>query len=150
MSRTDRDAPYWARATWWAPLHRCAALCTTEYPGRARLARCLRTATTATGTRLGRRLAPRTAQCDLPAVPDLRQHLTTGTPTRCMWRPIGERLPWAQDGPTRRFVLTTWTRPQRARVRDQCHLAVQHHRATGIVDVEPTTEDHRHNARWHW
>lgn len=91
-----------------------------------------------------------TARCDLPTAPDLRQFRTSGRRTHCTWRPWTERLPWPHDGPPRAFVLATRTRPQRARVRDQCHRAVQDHRATGTVDITPSTTDHHHTARWHW
>jgi hypothetical protein len=146
MSRTDRDAPYWTRAEWWAPLHRCAALFSTQHPG---LAHCPRPRPSghrsAAPARLLRAFAAPAARCDLPAGPDPRD-----LSTHCTWRALGERLPWSQDGPSRRFVLATWTGPQRTRVRDECRLAVQHHRATGTVDVEPTTAQHRHRARWDW
>src|SRR5512139_1505611 len=118
MSRTDRDAPYWARATWWAPLHRCAALYTSEHPGHARLTRTRRSTappTPAATPRLQRALAPPTTRCDLPAAPDVQQFLARGHRTHCTWRPLDQRRPWTDDGPTRAFVLTTWTRPQRAR-----------------------------------
>jgi hypothetical protein len=144
MSRTDRDAPYWTRALWWAPLHGCAGLYSTDYPGPARLTS-RRTVAPGTAARPGRASGPTTAQCDLPATPDLRH-----SSTHCTWRALGERLPWSQDGPPRAYVLTTWTSRQRARVRDECRLATQHHRATGTVDIDPTTTDHHHSARWEW
>ncbi|WP_327001491.1 hypothetical protein OHA72_41130 [Dactylosporangium sp. NBC_01737] len=146
MSRTDRDAPYWTRAVWWAPLHRCAGLYSTQHPGHARLRPTSKPVASSTaGPWVQRAFAPRRAQCDLPAGPHLR-HL----PTHCAWQPLGERLPWSQDGPPRWYVLATWTRPQRARVRDECRRALQHHRATGTVDIHPTTTDHHHTARWDW
>ncbi|MEV0134597.1 hypothetical protein AB0H83_39825 [Dactylosporangium sp. NPDC050688] len=152
MSRTDRDAPSWARATWWAPLHRCAALYTSQYPGHAHHTGSRRPLPPGTGAgpQLQRAFAPPAAWCDLPAGPDLRQFLARGHRTNCTWRPCDDRLPRMYDGPTRAFVLATWTRPQRARVRDKCRLAVQQHRATGSVDITPPTADHRHAARWHW
>ena len=134
MSRTDRDAPFWTHTTWWTPWHRCAALFRTEYPGHARLTRHRRA-----DARPFPALPP---GCDLPAAPvPHRAH------TRCEWTPVDARR---QDGPTRTFILTTWTRPQRARVRVDCHLAIHQHRATGTVDIEPSTAHHRHTARWHW
>ncbi|MEV4515699.1 hypothetical protein AB0K00_42945 [Dactylosporangium sp. NPDC049525] len=153
MSRTDRDAPSWTRAAWWEPLHRCAALYSTKYPGPARLTQRRPAAPTFAPTFVPwvmRAYAQPTPRCDLPAAPDLWQYLAPQPSTHCVWHPRIEPRPWFQDGPTRRFILTTWTRPQRVRVRDECHLAIQHHRATGTVDVDPTTTDHRHTSRWLW
>ncbi|GAA3255184.1 hypothetical protein ACFO1B_47915 [Dactylosporangium siamense] len=148
MSRTDHHTPSWTRATWWHPLHRCAALFTTDYPGPARLA-VLPHLPFGPGIRRARRgSAPSTTQCDLPPAPDLRQILASPSQTHCGWRPLHVPGTRFVSGPTREFVLITWTSRQRAQVRDECHLAIQQHRATGTVDVDPSTAHHRHDAHW--
>ncbi|GAB3839342.1 hypothetical protein ACFPIJ_35020 [Dactylosporangium cerinum] len=149
MSRTDHHTPSWTRATWWYPLHRCAALCTTDYPGPARLTvlPALPALPFGPGIRRARRaFAAPTARCDLPPAPDLRQFLASPRRTHCRWHPLHVPGTRFLSGPTREFVLTTWTSRQRARLRAECHLAIQQHRATGTVDVDPSTAHHRHEA----
>jgi hypothetical protein len=146
MSRTDHHTPSWTRATWWKPLHRCTALSRTDSPGPARLTR---RAALPVGPGVRRASAVPIARCDLPPAPDLRQFLASPLRTHCTWHPMHQPGTRLVSGPSREFALTTWTKPQRARVRDECHLAIQQHRATGTVDVDPSTAHHRHDAHWH-
>lgn len=120
MSRTDKTDPHWVLAEWWKPRH---SGCQHADYGRGRRA------------------------CDLPAEP-LRQHPRRTLGTTCYWWP-GAR-DWAGRGAPTWFVRLEFTGPERRRVRDELIRARQEYRATGEVDVIPSTTQHRHMARWDW
>lgn len=139
MSRTDKDMPLWVRARRWVPEHYAC-----EHAEWRR----------------GRRA------CDLPATPDRTKHnaqlrsrawyrfpgyWAKATPN-CFWSPdlrsiYPDRLsPGA--APPKWFVDHIGHNMERRRKRDECIQARKEHRATGDVDVVPTTLQHRHQASW--
>ncbi|MEV6599925.1 hypothetical protein AB0M36_24170 [Actinoplanes sp. NPDC051346] len=62
----------------------------------------------------------------------------------------GLRLLVGGRGPSRRFIVDTWTSRQRQAARIACRAAAKEHRGDGTVDTIPTVRQHRHDAQWHW
>jgi hypothetical protein len=126
VSRTDNTDPHWVRAHWWEPKHwRCdrAPWFPYDYP------------------------------CDLPDEPVITSDAGAAWRIRghCTWVPTWDGMvagggwsapPW--------FARTFFTCPERRRVRDELTLARQEYRATGEVDVDVVTAQHRHRADWAW
>lgn len=126
MSRTDNTDPYWVRAEWWEPSHnRC------QYSWIRR------------------------RQCDLPDEPVVGAEYGARWRYRnhCHWVPALGVSARRMDrcgfgGAPRWFNLIYFTRPGRARVRDQLNRARAEYRAGGDVDVVADTAQHRHRGRW--
>lgn len=128
MSRTDKDTPGWVSAVWY-PQHHPSC-------GRRR-------------------------PCDLPqlslrhgrSLPPARwaRRITLGWFTRCEWVYDWPRTSrGGQGSPPRWYINYVWEGPQRRIVRDRARRAVAEYRATGAVDVELPTGQHRHRAGWLW
>lgn len=124
MSDTDKDKPDWVTAEWWEPFHIC-----------------------------GRRFWP----CDLPDEPDRKRDMGWAVArrvakSRCRWWPVvGHRkFRYKTWNPPGWFVHDVWTGVERVSVRDDCRRAITEHRATGEVETEPSTRQHRHCAGWLW
>lgn len=129
MSRTDKDAPLWTRATRWEPDH---YRCQHALFGR------------------GHR------ECDLPPAPPSR--VTYRYPgywhqfKHCAWQP--DLNSFYPDGlnpfhaPPKWFVDHVGHNVERRRSRDECIEARKEHRATGEVDTTPTVNQARHQAQW--
>lgn len=138
MSRTDKDLPYWARATWWEPHHNRNCVNRVE-----------------TG---GRRWSPksdRSWQCDLPPEPVLRGYARRYKPGMgCTWEPCWDwqLRNWepCYSHPPKSYVDHVWNNMVRRWVRDSCRQAAKEYRATGEVDVIPPIDQHRHCAGWSW
>lgn len=132
MSRTDKDMPGFARATWWAPQHyRCGnppdGLWWWGY-------------WTTGGYRA----------CDLPDRP-VRQFQQWRRPPHCHWSPVEEtgryRCPYySQRSPSREDRRVHYWGPQRRAARDDLRMAAAQYRARGEVDVEPDVGQHRHGV----
>jgi hypothetical protein len=139
MSRTDKDAPYWVRATFYVPDH--AYDCPDyrprhhprEYPLRV---------------------------CNLPAEP-VRRHPNLSAWRRwreigCIWEMSWVDDRWAidinRDRPRGRIDRRlNWWGPDRSRTRDACRSAAREFNETGDVDTEPGTRNHRHSpGRGYW
>lgn len=128
MSRTDKDMPYWVRATWWQPQHyQC------DCPDAEHFR----------GWRYNRPVRP----CDLPAEPRIE---LPRRPARCTWGPVWEWHYWCGRGPDRDFVNLIWHGPQRRQARDDCRRAIAEYRAHGTVQVIPSTDPARNGAKWLW
>lgn len=130
MSRTDKDAPYWARARW-VPEHtiRCNA---------------------------GRDVCdlPLTRPAGPPVHHNGQYYMRHGMwglgwPRNCEWM-YEDRRDYQQKcgGVPKWFRDHRWTNPDRVRVRDESRRAVAEHRATGEVDIIHTVRQHRHGAAW--
>jgi hypothetical protein len=138
MSRTDKDAPLWTRATRWVPEHYGCEFDIGPWYWRKR---------------------PHTRDCDLPATPIRAKASYKGFPyavwerqPRCVWLPdihqiYKDRLHYGPP-PPKWFVDHIGHNMERRRSRDECIQAQKEHRATGDVDVVPTTLQHRHQASW--
>lgn len=139
MSRTDKDRPYYTDAEWWEPYHYQCGKSYRSYFGTVRT-------------------TPARRQCDLPPEPIIaqyqarRRHNGRG----CSWDPA---YPPGVDEHGRDrvhvsvpkwFVDHIWNNPSRVRARDECRQAAKEYRASGEVDVVPTTDQHRHCAGWAW
>ena len=48
------------------------------------------------------------------------------------------------------FINHRWSAPDRMRSRVDPRRAVAEHRAAGVVDTWPRTDQHRHGALWDW
>ncbi|WP_238009113.1 hypothetical protein KZZ52_25760 [Dactylosporangium sp. AC04546] len=58
---------------------------------------------------------------------------------------------WAVgSGPTRQFINDNWTSRERQAARIACREAAKEHCGNGIVDIIPTTRQHRQCAQWLW
>lgn len=117
MSRTDKDVPNWVTAEFWRPNHhfRCQA-------GR-----------------------PAGRPCTLPDNP-VRQH-----PVRISWRGRGSGCYWWPELRYKGYTPSSqdrrwyWWGPDRARVRDACHKAMQEYNGSGESEAEVPQWNHRHN-----
>lgn len=125
MSRTDNTDPHWVRALWWEPYHwRC------EYSASN----------------------PR-EHCDLPPEPIVSRNHSLRHQTRghCTWVPTWDGMTtgggWSAPPWFNRMIHTC---PDRRRTRDDLTLARAQYRATGEVDVDVSTAQHRHCGRWDW
>lgn len=120
LSRTDSTDPHWVRATWWEPRHW----------------RCVRAPWLATDR-----------PCDLPAEPVVSANrprfINRGS---CIWIPSWDNC--LGNGVPHWFNRVYFTRPERARVRDQLCRARAEYRGTGEVDVICEAAQHRHQGRW--
>lgn len=63
----------------------------------------------------------------------------------CHWSPAGGYRRRSAGG---WFISAAWSGPDRMTVRDAGRRAVSEHRATGQVDIELPTRQHRHGALW--
>lgn len=123
MSRTDKDQPEWY-GEYYQPFHRC---------------------------RNGQGFYYRGRDCDLP---ELRWD--TVRPVRpvrrfCEWRPVkppGTKK-WYYCTPGWWFHQV-WLEPERARVRDECHSAMQDYHANGNTDIDVADYRKKHNGGWYW
>jgi hypothetical protein len=90
----------------------------------------------------------RRSACDLPNRPH-RQHsnwkLYAGW--HCHWSPSGG---WRRRSAPRWFINHVWSAPDRMRARIDAQTMRAEHRASGEVDQEPRTAQHRHGALWDW
>lgn len=127
MSRTDKDAPDWATATWWEPLHNIGC---PHYPVRSW------------------QRGARHRECDLPARP-VRHRDNWQRGQGCVWVHVSERHRW-HYAPPAWFINHAWNAPDRLRARTECRAAASEYRASGEVDTVPTTTQHRHGATWLW
>lgn len=120
MSRTDKDVPNWVRAEEWEPRHTI---------------RC----------EFGRE------DCSLPVEPSYHRPGKFRFHRGCVWLPSYDlTYDLRMRGTPHWFATLYFTRPERAKVRDTLKKAKAEYKATGEVDVEPPTEQHRHSARWLW
>lgn len=128
MSRTDKDAPYWAHARW-VPEHtiRCNA---------------------------GRDVCnlPTVRQAGGPVKWNFARAVLGGGYShreQCIWAFEDRRTYQHQCGGVPKWFRDhRWTNPDRVRVRDEGRRAVAEHRATGEVDIIHTVRQHRHGAAW--
>lgn len=133
MAHTEKDQPHYVTAEWWQPCH---VGCRQVWPNR-------------------RWTVPPPHDCDLPPEPPGRYD-RTGTPGgHCRWEPDwlprGHRLytsPYSR--PPRWFLRHVWWGPERVATRDYGRRAAAEYRATGTVDAEPRTYQHRHCGHWLW
>lgn len=129
MSRTDKDAPYWARCEWYEPYHYC-----TQHHSRA-------------WQRFGH-------LCDLPPEPVIERTQTWRWRGHCHWVPVWGPKPygrnWRGGHPPNWYVDHVWNSRIRTLVRGQLRRAAAEHRAAGTTDVTPNIDQHRHGARWYW
>lgn len=130
MSRTDKDLPYWV-AEYYEPVHHCAEFGRTYWDKH------------------------RNKECDLHELtfPKLREGGYWGNrwTSTCYWvplRPVGKKH-WYDYNPGW-WYREVWLEPERARVRDECHRAMQDYNANG--DTESDVADYRkkHNGGWYW
>ena len=127
MSRTDKDAPDWADATWWEPSHYHCAEARHGHWHRGFPFR----------------------ECDLPARPVRSRPNFFVRQSSCIWVPVSRRRsPYSQ--PPGWFVNHQGTARARVRERTECGIARQEYRATGSVDIDPNVDQHRHGATWDW
>jgi hypothetical protein len=126
MSRTDKDAPDYARATWFEPWHfSCDG--DDNLPAWRRRTR---------------------RACDLPAEPRRKPVIQPGFASGgrgCVWVPVSEIQRCCS--PTRETLRATWHGPIRARLRLDVRQAIAEHRATGQVEVVITPWRRRENSR---
>lgn len=127
MSRTDKTDPYWVRAVWWKPEHwQC------QYA-----------------------MFPCGRRCDLPAEPVIAKEFGSRWRARysrsCTWVPsYCDRIAYGMGTAPSWFNTIYFTRPERARVRDQLTRVWQEYRATGGVDTEVEVAQHHHRGNWAW
>jgi hypothetical protein len=125
LSHTDNTDPYWVRAQWWEPCHwRCQ-----------------------------HSWVWRRAECDLPDEPIVSADFGARWRNHghCSWVPADygtRRDRFGRGGAPNWFNNIYFTRPERARVRDQLNRARAEYRAGGEVDVVPDTVQTRHRGRW--
>lgn len=127
MSRTDKTDPYWVRATWWKPYHYG---CQHVMFSRGRL-------------------------CDLPPEPivaaEYRLPRMVMVHRSCIWVPsYCDQIAHGMGTAPSWFNTIYFTRPERARVRDQLNRARQEYRATRDIDTEIEVAQHRHRGNWDW
>lgn len=143
MSRTDKDMPDYARATWWEPYHYG---CGTpgnglwwwqEYLGQVDY-----------------------RMCDLPQRP-VREFQQWRRPPRCHWTPIDDRdydraspyyfqRYYFRARPSREQRRVYYWGPHRRAARDGLRLAIAQHRGSGEVEVEVDLSQHRHGVAAHF
>lgn len=128
MSRTDKDTPHWVTAAWWKPWHEgCVnapandSIGAHEHPYR---------------------------ECDLPEVPDIKQHRMAFTRGRCTWTPGWERHHY--PNPPHWYVNRVWTSRERLAARVGCLNAAKEYRGSGQAFTDPTTRQNRHCAQSLW
>lgn len=134
MSRTFKDKPLHARATWWEPDHWGCE----NHTLRSVFCRECRT-------------------CDLPAEPDPSSYDRTArfghrNTWHCLWLPVPDPL---LDRVCKRnvpkwYVDHVSNNPNRRREREYNRRAIAEHRATGTVDTDLPGHQHRHRALWLW
>jgi hypothetical protein len=129
MSRSDNTQPYWMRAEWYEPIHRCI-----EH---------------------GSGYRNRTEHCDLPNNPHRSRPVrftwktTKEQRPTCWWEQMRY---WGEyrfyDHAPKWFRQHIWSGSQRALVRNQLIRARQEYNGSGDTDVVPSTAQHRHCAAW--
>lgn len=134
MSRSDNTMPEWVRAEWWVPRHwRCQDWISTAW----------------------QKSSPRRA-CDLPEEPPRRVCRPYGFgypgPGKgfggCFWEPLPTPAQRPGYATPAWFNRLYFTRPARARVREQLTRARAEYRGDGVVDVVTETDQHRHRGAW--
>ena len=133
MSRTDKDKPWWVRATWMVPSH--SNYCP-HYEH-------------------GNRFHPKIA-CNLPAVPVLKPpagYIRRWPPVpQCTWEPEyphRDRYRYTRL-PTKRDKHFDWWGPARARDRDAAVKARKQYLGSGDVDEPKVMPQHRHCSIKGW
>lgn len=133
MSRTNKDKPHHARATWWEPDHwRC--------PHHIPVAR----------------LNGPPRECDLPGEPIVSDYDKTARhgPSRtwqCTWQPVWDRHDgwrYGRRAVPKWFVDHVWNSKNRTAERAHGRRVIAEYRATGDVDTVLPAEQHRHRAQW--
>lgn len=135
MSRTDKDKPWWVRATWIEPSH--AIRCPNYW-------------------RHSNKHLARTHVCDLPAVPVLKPPAgyirQWPRVPQCTWEPE-----WPQrdrynytHGPKKKDRHYDWWGPARARDRDAAVKARKQYLGSGGVDEPKVMPNHRHCSIKGW
>lgn len=134
MSRTNKDEPLHARATWWRADH---------WACQNDISRPWRT-------------VPR-RECDLPTEPSAASYDKTARygPSRrwqCIWQPEAteQRDHWPPKSTPRWYVEHITHNPNRRREREYGREAIAEHRATCQVDRVLPGEQHRHSGQWYW
>ncbi len=142
MSRTDKDAPWWVRSTWFEPVH---MYCQYDLTGRFFWSR-----------------FPQRRVCDLLDEPALGNFshgsITWKTIHRnpelahCRWEPMWpskNRYKYTRP-PSRAEKHLEWWGPDRAHVRDLMIRARQQYNGSGDVDIVEPTRHHRHAGKGGW
>ncbi len=123
MSRTTKDTPYWTRATWYEPQHRCREHAVRNW------------------------LWPHDT-CDLPRDPVRRSGKPFHGQSNCEWEPIWSWEERRRCGVPTWFIHHIWTNHQRTLMRTQLTRARQEWNGSGDTDVDVANHQHRHRAAW--
>lgn len=88
--------------------------------------------------------------CDLPDIND-RVKRSSFRWSACHWEPHhANGRYWWQPGPPKWYIDHVWNNPQRVKERDRGRRMIAEYRATGEVDTEIESFQHKHNSKWYW
>lgn len=86
--------------------------------------------------------------CDLPEPNDANIYRRY---TRCSLEAIrDDGRHWWMHSPPKWYTDHVWNNPQRVKERDRGRRMIAEYRATGDVDTEIESFQHKHQSKWYW